>query len=159
MVCWSGASTSPYRGNTGTWLPGVMACTSTRQLRSVAVTSAGSGRVAFRAIKTSTPTARMIRGNRRFNIARFLVPVGRAGDDCPALRQIRTGWSAVSNPLAAGQGVVQQRHHNHREQRGHGQPEHQRNRQAVERSEERRVGKECRSRWWPYHEKENESKG
>ena len=21
------------------------------------------------------------------------------------------------------------------------------------RSEERRVGKECRSRWWPYHEK------
>src|SRR5262245_1779144 len=24
---------------------------------------------------------------------------------------------------------------------------------AVQRSEERRVGKECRSRWWPYHEK------
>src|SRR5687768_18499373 len=24
-----------------------------------------------------------------------------------------------------------------------------------ERSEERRVGKECRSRWWPYHEKKN----
>src|SRR5688572_33071981 len=23
------------------------------------------------------------------------------------------------------------------------------------RSEERRVGKECRSRWWPYHEKKN----
>ena len=22
---------------------------------------------------------------------------------------------------------------------------------AVARSEERRVGKECRSRWWPYH--------
>src|SRR5438445_10571547 len=29
-------------------------------------------------------------------------------------------------------------------------------RDAVQpdRSEERRVGKECRSRWWPYHEKE-----
>src|SRR5690554_8081628 len=24
---------------------------------------------------------------------------------------------------------------------------------TVERSEERRVGKECRSRWWRYHEK------
>src|SRR5437867_9142336 len=24
---------------------------------------------------------------------------------------------------------------------------------AAVRSEERRVGKECRSRWWPYHEK------
>src|SRR5690348_18484038 len=24
------------------------------------------------------------------------------------------------------------------------------------RSEERRVGKECRSRWWPYHEKKKE---
>src|SRR5439155_24146189 len=23
----------------------------------------------------------------------------------------------------------------------------------ADRSEERRVGKECRSRWWPYHEK------
>src|SRR5690554_7903114 len=22
---------------------------------------------------------------------------------------------------------------------------------AIDRSEERRVGKECRSRWWPYH--------
>src|SRR5690554_8036598 len=27
-------------------------------------------------------------------------------------------------------------------------------RQAALRSEERRVGKECRSRWWAYHEKE-----
>src|SRR5262245_66019972 len=26
----------------------------------------------------------------------------------------------------------------------------------VVRSEERRVGKECRSRWWPYHEKKKE---
>src|SRR5438067_13648816 len=26
-----------------------------------------------------------------------------------------------------------------------------------ERSEERRVGKECRSRWWPYHEKKKRS--
>src|SRR5690242_21874941 len=26
----------------------------------------------------------------------------------------------------------------------------------VARSEERRVGKECRSRWWPYHEKKKE---
>src|SRR6476661_10293857 len=26
-------------------------------------------------------------------------------------------------------------------------------RSAVARSEERRVGKECRSRWWPYHYK------
>src|SRR5437660_7673660 len=26
------------------------------------------------------------------------------------------------------------------------------------RSEERRVGKECRSRWWPYHEKEKNMK-
>src|SRR5882672_12161537 len=25
------------------------------------------------------------------------------------------------------------------------------------RSEERRVGKECRSRWWPYHEKKKEN--
>src|SRR5436305_15344588 len=25
----------------------------------------------------------------------------------------------------------------------------------VARSEERRVGKECRSRWWPYHKKKN----
>src|SRR5688572_32991472 len=25
--------------------------------------------------------------------------------------------------------------------------------QVPKRSEERRVGKECRSRWWPYHEK------
>src|SRR5438067_12262340 len=25
----------------------------------------------------------------------------------------------------------------------------------LPRSEERRVGKECRSRWWPYHEKKN----
>src|SRR5688572_32856476 len=24
---------------------------------------------------------------------------------------------------------------------------------GSERSEERRVGKECRSRWWPYHQK------
>src|SRR6266436_8434381 len=24
---------------------------------------------------------------------------------------------------------------------------------VLKRSEERRVGKECRSRWWPYHEK------
>src|SRR5437588_12938825 len=32
---------------------------------------------------------------------------------------------------------------------------------AKNRSEERRVGKECRSRWWPYHEKkrkENENR-
>src|SRR5438046_8829829 len=27
------------------------------------------------------------------------------------------------------------------------------------RSEERRVGKECRSRWWPYHEKNNRQHG
>src|SRR5262245_66368085 len=27
---------------------------------------------------------------------------------------------------------------------------------SVRRSEERRVGKECRSRWWPYHEKKKE---
>src|SRR5690348_10676757 len=27
---------------------------------------------------------------------------------------------------------------------------------ATQRSEERRVGKECRSRWWPDHEKEKE---
>src|SRR5207247_4224818 len=27
----------------------------------------------------------------------------------------------------------------------------------VERSEERRVGKECRSRWWRYHEKKKQS--
>src|SRR5436190_19064704 len=26
------------------------------------------------------------------------------------------------------------------------------------RSEERRVGKECRSRWWPYHEKKKREK-
>ena len=25
--------------------------------------------------------------------------------------------------------------------------------EVIDRSEERRVGKECRSRWWPYHEK------
>src|SRR5690554_7954211 len=31
----------------------------------------------------------------------------------------------------------------------------QNNRLPVTRSEERRVGKECRSRWSPYHEKEN----
>src|SRR5438270_5119381 len=28
----------------------------------------------------------------------------------------------------------------------------------AERSEERRVGKECRSRWWPYHEKKKRDK-
>src|SRR5437016_13021290 len=27
------------------------------------------------------------------------------------------------------------------------------------RSEERRVGKECRSRWWPYHEKKKKIRG
>src|SRR5438445_13442626 len=27
------------------------------------------------------------------------------------------------------------------------------------RSEERRVGKECRSRWWRYHEKKNKNEG
>src|SRR5437868_14193763 len=27
---------------------------------------------------------------------------------------------------------------------------------VAQRSEERRVGKECRSRWWPYHEKKRE---
>src|SRR6266513_5173535 len=27
------------------------------------------------------------------------------------------------------------------------------------RSEERRVGKECRSRWWPYHEKKKKKMG
>src|SRR5437667_1309883 len=32
------------------------------------------------------------------------------------------------------------------------QPQRQRGRGQA-RSEERRVGKECRSRWWPYHEK------
>src|SRR5690625_7929140 len=26
------------------------------------------------------------------------------------------------------------------------------------RSEERRVGKECRSRWWPYHEREKKQR-
>src|SRR5688572_33295391 len=31
--------------------------------------------------------------------------------------------------------------------------------QADTRSEERRVGKECRSRWSPYHEKKNEYEG
>src|SRR5690242_1753380 len=30
---------------------------------------------------------------------------------------------------------------------------------GVYRSEERRVGKECRSRWSPYHQKENERQG
>src|SRR5687768_18594379 len=30
---------------------------------------------------------------------------------------------------------------------------HQRPAGGVQRSEERRVGKECRSRWWRYHEK------
>src|SRR5687768_18475562 len=29
-------------------------------------------------------------------------------------------------------------------------------RNPISRSEERRVGKECRSRWWPYHEKKKE---
>src|SRR5947209_138578 len=29
-------------------------------------------------------------------------------------------------------------------------------RAAVDRSEERRVGKECRARWWPYHSKKKE---
>src|SRR5438552_19156502 len=29
---------------------------------------------------------------------------------------------------------------------------------ALLRSEERRVGKECRSRWWPYHETEKMKK-
>src|SRR5438445_2777110 len=29
---------------------------------------------------------------------------------------------------------------------------------VVVRSEERRVGKECRSRWWPYHEKKKRNK-
>src|SRR5438132_13294401 len=29
---------------------------------------------------------------------------------------------------------------------------------AYLRSEERRVGKECRSRWWRYHEKKNEKR-
>src|SRR5256886_11243407 len=29
---------------------------------------------------------------------------------------------------------------------------------ASERSEERRVGKECRSRWWPYHLKKKDNK-
>src|SRR5690606_41451469 len=31
--------------------------------------------------------------------------------------------------------------------------------QAIDRSEERRVGKECRSRWAPDHQKENEKVG
>src|SRR5687768_18530652 len=36
--------------------------------------------------------------------------------------------------------------------------EHEQERRVAElRSEERRVGKECRSRWWPYHEKKKES--
>src|SRR6266581_6703216 len=29
---------------------------------------------------------------------------------------------------------------------------------ARTRSEERRVGKECRSRWWPYHEKKKDKR-
>src|SRR5690554_7918051 len=43
-------------------------------------------------------------------------------------------------------------------------PAHQVNRSAVDhlnryhRSEERRVGKECRSRWSPYHEKKKKNK-
>src|SRR6266540_83168 len=36
-------------------------------------------------------------------------------------------------------------------------PRHRRRR--VRRSEERRVGKECRSRWLPYHLKKNETTG
>src|SRR5436305_3901321 len=31
-------------------------------------------------------------------------------------------------------------------------------RERKSRSEERRVGKECRSRWWPYHEKKKKNK-
>src|SRR6266511_6241887 len=29
---------------------------------------------------------------------------------------------------------------------------------GISRSEERRVGKECRSRWWPYHEEKKGTK-
>src|SRR6266513_5909774 len=30
---------------------------------------------------------------------------------------------------------------------------------GIRRSEERRVGKECRCRWWPWHEKQKEEVG
>src|SRR6266849_9409015 len=36
---------------------------------------------------------------------------------------------------------------------------HRRRESADRRSEERRVGKECRSRWWPYHYKKKKNKG
>src|SRR5437879_12040665 len=42
----------------------------------------------------------------------------------------------------------------HRPLKGNQRREHRHRRSGVrERSEERRVGKECRSRWWPYGEK------
>src|SRR5262245_63720533 len=58
-------------------------------------------------------------------------------------------WSSdvCSSDLDAGAGADQ------RLELGVRPAAQQRNQAANERSEERRVGKECRSRWWAYHEK------
>src|SRR5215510_15984728 len=54
-----------------------------------------------------------------------------------------SGQLAQGRPVGPQQGQQQGRHQG----------------EAGARSEERRVGKECRSRWSPYHEKEKENRG
>src|SRR6478609_7046056 len=59
-----------------------------------------------------------------------------------------TGFRRVlfrSRPRRGGRGGVGGDHQDHPDAGGPGR--------GRPRSEERRVGKECRSRWWPYHSK------
>src|SRR5256885_3191641 len=72
-----------------------------------------------------------------------------------------TGVQTCALPISANGGVRsgQRPEHSHRlraltwkhERKGHALPRKARGRNYSGRSEERRVGKECRSRWSPYH--------
>src|SRR2546430_6419412 len=66
-----------------------------------------------------------------------------------------SGEAARDVPRLADEGVEQRQHTEvHQEGRGKDQRKHEADGQqppVQQRSEERRVGKECRSRWSPYH--------
>src|SRR5256885_5472502 len=62
-----------------------------------------------------------------------------------------TGVQTCALPISAlrGEGIRSSRSNNRRSRRLASRPAHKKERPT--RSEERRVGKECRSRWSPYH--------
>src|SRR2546430_13776823 len=74
---------------------------------------------------------------------------GKSFDDIVAMHKAGEGWGKIAHDNGLNLGKVVSSAHRSDRAASHAQNAHGQN--VHGRSEERRVGKECRSRWSPYH--------